>query len=116
MKNAPSQRQLQVGELIRHSLSTFFLRGELPQIDGTSVTVSEVRISPDLRNATAYIYPLGGKNLEKVAEILVENQNYVRHYVAKEIQLRVAPYIQFKLDKSYEYAGRIGDLLNQVRT
>lgn len=110
----PTQRQLKVGELIRHSLATMFLRGEIPYFDTTSITVSEVQVSPDLKNATAFIYPLGGKDAEKVLKSLFEFAGFIRTYVAKEIDMRYAPRISFKLDNSFEYASKISSLLSKV--
>ena len=72
----PTQRQLKVGELIRHALSTMFLRGEIPYLDSMSITVSEVQVSPDLKNAVAFIYPLGGKNADLLLKAL---PNFCRH-------------------------------------
>jgi ribosome-binding factor A len=110
----PSQRQLQVGEEIRHLLSSIFMRGEIhnPELSSVSITVSEVRISPDLKNATAYILPLAGHNKESVLKILNENANFLRHLVSKSMRLRQAPRLGFKLDQSYDNAGRIAELLN----
>lgn len=110
----PSQRQLKVGESIRHSLSTFFMRGEIPYLDGLSITVSEVRISPDLHNATAYIMPLGGKDADRVLEILSQFGGQIRTYVSKDVKLRIAPRISFKIDNSYDEAARIAALLNKI--
>lgn len=111
---APSQRQLQVGEEIRHILSSIFMRGELhnPELSSTSITVSEVRISPDLKNATAYVLPLAGKDKEMIVSILSSNANFLRHLVGKSIRLRQVPKLSFKLDNSYENAGRINELLS----
>lgn len=110
----PSQRQLQVGEEIRHILSSVFMRGDFSHqdISGSSITVSEVRISPDLKNATAYVLPLGGANKEVVAAALNEGANFLRHLVSKSLRLRIAPKLSFKLDESYDNAGRISELLN----
>jgi ribosome-binding factor A len=110
----PSQRQLQVGEEIRHILSLVFMRGDFshPDVSGLSITVSEVRISPDLKNATAYILPLAGKNKEAVVRALTENSSFLRHLVAKSVRLRQAPKLSFKLDESFDVAGRMNELLN----
>ncbi len=110
----PSQRQLQVGEEIRHILSSIFMRGEIsdPALRDASITVSEVRISPDLKNATAYVLPLGGKNKEEVLDILNDSSNFLRHLMGKSLRLRFTPRLTFKLDYSYENAGHIQALLN----
>lgn len=109
-----SQRQLQVGEEIRHILSSLLLRGEIsdPLITESSITVSEVRISPDLKNATAYVLPLGGRNKELVLNALNDSSNFLRHLMGKSLRLRYTPRLLFKLDDSYENAGRIQELLN----
>ena len=91
MKKPPSQRQLKVGELIRQALSKLFMRGEIPYLGDISVTVSEVRISPDLRNATAYIYPLGGNKIEGLTEVLQEYEGFIRKYVANEVHFKIFP-------------------------
>lgn len=110
----PSQRQLQVGEEIRHILANAFMRGDFshPELRGVSITVSEVRISPDLKNATAYVLPLGGENKELVAAILNDGANFLRHIISKSVRLRITPRLNFKLDQSYDNAGRIAELLN----
>lgn len=114
MKKAPTQRQLKVGELIRHALSKLFMRGEIPYLDHISITVSEVRISPDMKNATAYIFPLGGKHIDNLVQILREYEGFIRSYVAKEVYMRRAPQISFKLDTSFEQAARIDQLLRDA--
>lgn len=111
MKKPPSQRQLKVGELLRSALSKLFLRGEIPAIDGISVTVSEVRISPDLKNATAYIFPLGGDQSGDIIKKLHNNDGLVRKYISREVELRYTPRIHFKLDNSFEEAEKISNLL-----
>ena len=114
MKKAPSQRQLKVGELLRHALSKLFMRGEIPYLDHISITVSEVRISPDMKNATAYIFPLGGKHVENLVPILREYEGFIRTYLAKEVYMRHAPRVSFKIDTSFEQAARIDDLLREA--
>ena len=111
-QKGPSQRQLRVGEDIRHALSDMFMRGEVVDPDlNTPITVSEVRISPDLKNATAYIMPLNGENREKVMEALIRNVGIIRKFVSDRIILRFAPRIAFKLDYSYDEAAKIDRLL-----
>lgn len=116
-KRGPSQRQLRVGEEIRSALATIFMHGEThnPVLDGSSITVSEVRISPDLKNATAYVMPLAGGNKEVVMTALKDNASRLRGMVARKIILRTSPKIMFKLDDSFEVAGRINELLNSDR-
>ncbi len=110
----PNQRQLRVGEEIRHVLADIFMRGEChdKDITGTPITVSEVRISPDLKNATAYVMPLGGMNIETVMTALLRNSSILRKLVSDRMKLRYAPRITFRLDNSFEEAQRIEILLN----
>ncbi len=114
---APSQRQLRVGEEIRSALAQIFAHGEShhPVLDSASITVSEVRISPDLKNATAYVMPLAGSNKETVMEALKDQASRLRGMVSRKIILRTSPRISFKLDTSFEEANRIHMLLNSER-
>lgn len=114
---APSQRQLRVGEELRSALAQIFAMGEthIPLLDSASITVSEVRISPDLKNATAYIMPLAGSNREKVMEALKDHGGHIRGLLGKRVILRHTPRLNFKLDVSYDTAGRINELLNSDR-
>ncbi|MFZ4540479.1 MAG: 30S ribosome-binding factor RbfA [Rickettsiales bacterium] len=116
-KRPPTQRQLRVGEEIRSALAQIFAHGEThnPILDGSSITVSEVRISPDLKNATAYIMPLAGSNREAVMEALVDNAGRLRGMVTRKIILRTSPRISYKLDTSFDEANRINLLLNSER-
>lgn len=111
------QRQLRVGEEIRHALSAIFMRGESndPLLDSASITVSEVRVSPDLKNATAYVMPLGGINKENVIEALSQQAPYLRHLVTDRVQLRFSPRIQFRLDDTYDEASKIDNLLRDPK-
>ena len=113
----PSQRQLRVGEELRSALAQIFAHGEthIPALDSASITVSEVRISPDLKNATAYVMPLAGTNKEMVMSELKEHAGHIRSVMSKHIVLRYTPKLNFKLDTSYEVAGRINELLNSDR-
>jgi ribosome-binding factor A len=115
MHKPPSQRQLKVSEEIRRVLSEMFLRGEIILLDGISITVSIVKVSPDLQNCTAYISPLGGsKNIAQILDILKASSGFIRTYVAKNIALRSAPYIMFREDDSFAEAERITKLLHKV--
>lgn len=113
----PSQRQLRVGEELRNILAQLFAHGEthVPVLDSSSITVSEVRISPDLKNATAYVMPLAAKNKEAVMDALYENAGRIRSLLGRNVTLRVVPRISYKLDVSYENANRISELLNSDR-
>jgi len=110
---APSQRQLRVGEEIRHALAATLLRGDLrdPVLKDASITVAEVRVSPDMRNATAFILPLGGEQSAEVLEALKRAAPFLRAQVAHAVRLRFAPALSFELDTSFDYAERIGRLL-----
>ena len=109
----PSQRQLRVGELVRHALSDMLMRGEIHDdvLAAHVVTVPEVRMSPDLRLATIYIMPLGGKETDAVLEALERNRRYIRGEVAEAVNLKFAPDIRFLADESFEEADRIERLL-----
>lgn len=113
----PSQRQLRVGEELRNALAQIFAKGEthVPVLDSSSITVSEVRISPDLKNATAYVMPLAGGNKAAVFEALKENTGRIRSLIGKRVVLRAVPRIVYKLDESYENANRINAILNTDR-
>lgn len=109
----PSQRQLRVGELVRHVLSEVLQRGDVhdPALEATVVTVPEVRMSPDLRLATAYVMPLGGKGVKEVLAALDRNTKYLRGEVAHRVNLRYAPELRFRLDTSFEEGERMDALL-----
>lgn len=108
-----SQRQLRVGEVIRHALVQLLDRGEAndPGLDGVTVTVTEVRVSPNLRNATAFVMPLGGEDAVEILESLNRAASFFRHRMAGEIDLRRLPTLSFELDDSFDNAGRIDALL-----
>lgn len=112
-----SQRQLRVGEELRHILARVVNGGLArdPDLVGVNVTVSEVRISPDLKNATAFILPLGGQDAEVVAAALNRAAPFFRHSLAREIDLRYTPRLSFQIDRSFDEAERIGRLLSSER-
>lgn len=109
----PSQRQLRVAELIRHALSEMLARGEIHDdvLAAHVVTVPEVRMSPDLRLATIYIMPLGGKDTDAVLEALERNRRYIRGEIAEAVNLKFAPDIRFLADETFEEVNRIEQLL-----
>jgi ribosome-binding factor A len=109
----PSQRQLRVGELIRHKLAEMLARGEIHDdvLAGHVITVPEVRLSPDLKLATVYIIPLGGSDTEAVLEALDRNKRYIRGELAHAVNLKFAPDIRFRRDETFEEASRIDALL-----
>ena len=113
----PTQRQLRVGELIRHALAEMLTRGEIHDdvLAAHVVTVPEVRMSPDLKLATIYVMPLGGKDTEAVIEALERNKRYIRGEVAHAVNLKFAPDIRFMADETFEEADRIERLLASDR-
>ena len=110
----PSQRQLRVGEEIRHALADLFRRGDFhdPELAELNVTVTEVRISPDLRNATAFVTPLGGGPMDETLTALRRAAPFLRGQIARVINLRHAPTLSFEADTSFDYAGRIDAILH----
>ena len=114
--NAPvSQRQLRVGELIKQSLGQIFLRGEakVPILETKNITVTEVRMSADLKNARAYVIPLGGKNTEKAVNILTEFSPSIRKALSKKVNMKFLPKVSFVSDKSFDYAEKIEKLIQE---
>jgi ribosome-binding factor A len=111
---APSQRQLRVGELIRHSLSETLARGAVrdPVLQAASVTVTEARMSPDLRVATLFVMPLGGADAAAIVAALERARGYLRGRVAAELDLRFAPELRFAVDTSFAEAQRLDSLLH----
>lgn len=109
----PSQRMLRVGELIRHALSDLLSRGAVndPVLDGHVITVPGVRMSPDLKLATAYVMPLGGRDTEAVLEALERHRKFLRTEVAHRISMKYAPDLRFKLDESFDYGAKMDALL-----
>jgi ribosome-binding factor A len=108
-----SQRQLRIGELIRHELAGMLSRGDVhdPVIEAHMITVPEVRMSPDLRLATIYIVPLGGRNEQDVLAALDRNKRYMRGEIARRVNLKFAPEIRFRIDERFDEAERIEKLL-----
>lgn len=113
----PSQRQLRVGELVRHKLAELLARGEIHDdvLASHVVTISEVRMSPDLKLATAYVMPLGGKDTKAVIEALTRNSRFIRGEVAHTLDLRSAPDVRFREDETFEEVQRIDQLLHSER-
>ncbi len=110
---APTQRQLRVGEVIRRALSDTLARGDVhdPDLARASITVSEVRASPDLRHATAFVMPLGGVNVEGVLKALNRNRAELRRLVTAQIDLRFSPELSFQTDTSFDSMDRTRALL-----
>ena len=114
--NAPfSQRQLRVGELIKQSLGQIFLRDEakVPTLITKNITVTEVRMSPDLKNARAYVIPLGGKDTENTVNILTTFSHLIRKALSKKIDMKFLPKVSFIGDKSFDYAAKIEKLIQK---
>lgn len=111
---APSQRQLRVGELVRHALAEILARGELMDDDLAKmmITVPEVRVSPDLRNATVYITPLGGGDHKAAEKAITRHARWLRGQVAKRINLKFAPELVFRYDDRFDETAHIDALLH----
>jgi ribosome-binding factor A len=109
----PSQRQLKVGELIRHALAEILTRGEISDdvLERHSLTVPEVRMSPDLKLATVYVLPLGGGDAEEAVAHLDKHKRYLRGLLAKRVRMKFMPELRFKVDTSFEASARIDELL-----
>jgi ribosome-binding factor A len=111
--SGPSQRQLRVGEIMRHALAEVLARGEIhdPVLQQHVVTVPEVRMSPDLKIATCFVMPLGGKDQQEVIQALARNKRYLRGELAHRTNLKFAPDLRFRIDESFEEGSRIDRLL-----
>lgn len=109
----PSQRQLRVGELVRHGIAEILTQGTFrdPALDGRAITVPEVRMSPDLRNATVFVMPLGGIGEDEIVDALMRNRKYIRGQLAKKMSQKFVPALTFTKDKSFDTYGRIDELL-----
>ena len=112
---APGQRQLRVGEELRHLLAELLERGNMrdPDLRDASITVTSVDVSPDLRNAIAFVMPLGGKDSERLLAALRRAAPWFRARVSEKAGLRSAPEIRFQLDRTFDEADRIGALLRR---
>ena len=110
---APSQRQLRVGEELRHAIANLIERGEFrdPDLSGRAITVTEVRVSPDLRNATVFVTPLGGGDPAPVLAGLKRAKAFLRHEIARTVELRLVPELWFQPDTTFDEANRIELLL-----
>ena len=112
-QQGPSQRALRAGELVRHALAEILSRGEVhdPVLEGHMITVPEVRMSPDLRQATIYVMPLGGRDAKDVLAALERNRKFLRGEIARRVNLKFAPDIRFRIDERFDEAERIEKLL-----
>ena len=112
----PSQRQLRVGELVRHALADLFNRGEIadPAL-GSGLTVLEVAMTPDLKIAHAYVMPLAGEGRDEVVSALYKHKKFIRGQISKQLALKYMPDLRFHLDKTLDYASHIDDLLDDPK-
>ena len=111
----PSQRQLRVGETIRRALADVLARGDVHDTDlnRLSITVGEVRTSPDLKIATAYVLPLGGRGQDEVIGLLARNKGELRRLVAKKLTLKFSPDLRFQLDETFDRMDETREMLNR---
>ena len=111
-----SQRQLRVGEMIKQSLSMIFIKNEakVPNLETNMITVTEVKMSQDLKIAKAYVMPLGGKDADKVIETLKEYSFLIRKILSKKVFMKFLPKLLFRKDESFEYAEKIENLIKQT--
>lgn len=112
-----SQRQLRVGETIRHALAEIFTRVDItdPALKGQHITVTEVKASPDLRHATVYIWPLASDDAKTIVSALKRHQRFLRGELARRVDLRYMPNLIFQLDTSFDEAARIEAILDTTR-
>ncbi len=113
--SGPSQRQLRVGELIRRTLSDVLLRGDLhdPDLSGVSITVGEVRVTPDLRIASAFVLPLGGRDEEVVLAAIRRSIPELRHQLAKNVSMKFVPELRFEIDRTFDRMDETKRLLSE---
>ena len=111
-----SQRQLRVGEMIKQSLGMIFVRNEtkIPNLETNNITVTEVKMSQDLKIAKAYVLPLGGKDADTIVNILKEFSFLIRRVLSKKINMKFLPKVLFAKDESFEYAEKIENLIKQI--
>jgi ribosome-binding factor A len=110
---APTQRQLRVGEELRHAIANVIERGEFrdPDLQGRAITVTEVRVGPDLRNATVFVVPLGGGEIAPILAGLKRAKAFLRHEISRAVQLRAVPDLWFQPDATFDEASRIEAIL-----
>ncbi len=114
-EQGPTQRQLRAGELIRHAMVEVLREGDLhdPALAGASVTVTEVRMSPDLKHATCFVEPLGGGHAREVVQALNRHAKFLRGKLGRQIELKFTPDLRFIHDESFDAAARMDALLNR---
>ncbi len=113
MNKPPSNRMLRVAELVRHALADMLTRGKIidPIIENSVITIAEVKMSPDLKLASAYVTPLGGLNADNIVKALNSHKKFIRGYITPKLSLKYAPDIRFFVDNSFDEATRIDNLL-----
>ena len=113
----PSQRQLRVGEMLRHALAQILMRAEIrdPDLEGISVTVTQVKPSPDMRHATVFVEPLGGRNAKEIVAALNRHKSFLRGEMGHMIDLKFTPDLRFIEDESFSEAQKIEDILKSDR-
>ena len=111
-----TQRQLRVGEMVKQALGMIFIKEEakLPNLETKEITVTEVRMSPDLKTARIYVLPLGGKNADEIIEKLKKNAFLIRKILSQKVIIKFLPKILFRKDESFEYAEKIENLIKQT--
>jgi len=112
-----SQRQLRVGEMVKQNLGELFIRDEakIPSINSKLVTVTEVRMTPDLKTARVYVIPLGGVDLKETVRILTEYSHLVRRALSKRLDIKFLPKLTFVEDNSFEYAEKIENIIKEIK-
>ena len=110
-----SQRQLRVGELVKQNLGELFIRNEakIPSVNSKLITVTEVRMTPDLKTARVYVIPLGGTDTKEIVRILTENSHLVRRALSKRLDIKFLPKLTFVEDNSFEYAEKIEKIIKK---
>ena len=113
--NQISQRQLRVGEMVKQALSLIFIRGEakIPNLETNLITVTEVRMTPDLKTARVYVIPLGGNDTKETVRILTEFSHLVRKALSKRLDIKFLPKLTFVEDNSFEYAEKIEKIIKE---
>ena len=115
--SAFSQRQLRVGELVKQNLGELFIRNEakIPSINSKLITVTEVRMTPDLKTARVYVIPLGGVDMQETVRVLTEYSHLVRRALSKRLDIKFLPKLTFVEDNSFEYAEKIEKIIRKIK-
>ena len=116
-KRAFSQRQLRVGELVKQNLGELFIRNEakIPSFNSKLITVTEVRMTPDLKTARVYVIPLGGAETKETVRVLTEYSHLVRRALSKKLDIKFLPKLTFVEDNSFEYAEKIEKIIKEIK-